>query len=53
MSGVPCCGNGDGHGCLDALRPFPYGSDGDPTPRGVGFRLFPELCVDVQEKRAT
>ena len=23
--------------------PFPYGSDGDPTPRGVGFRLSPEL----------
>ena len=23
--------------------PFPYGSDGDPTPRGVGFRLSPNL----------
>ena len=23
--------------------PYPYGSDGDPTPRGVGFRLSPDL----------
>ena len=46
-SGVPCRGNGDGHehGCLMPL-PFPYGSDGDPTPRGVGFRLSPDLVMD-------
>ena len=25
--------------------PFPYGSDGDSTPRGVGFRLSPHLIV--------
>ena len=25
--------------------PFPYGSDGDSTPRGVGFRLSPHLLV--------
>ena len=26
--------------------PFPYESDGDPTPRRVGFRLSPELVMD-------
>ena len=25
--------------------PIPYGSDGDPTPRGVGFRLSPNLAA--------
>ena len=26
--------------------PFPYVSDGDPTPRRVGFRLSPDLVMD-------